>query len=572
MRVFLWIVWVVLLTAAALSLAGLEPLQRVGDPSPVSAVLGIALSLSVFLVLLLSGRGPAARRLVATGVGRRARRQHGDVAVDLWPLLVSRARRGDSFGSPAEVIVDLRGRAAEGGAPSPRWPWEWREFAALARRSEMAILDSLLNRLLVPERSRELASFVGSVHHVIDSFESFAPVAADDAVATHSRLRAEIERFTGSLLLADALGTRLGAATGVRVWHSSRPADGRTIDGFREEHEAGSTAPCSYGVKMANSPGTRLDDFDGTVLAVRAVSTVRDTARGGIQFVLDTDTTCYAATDYAPSRCKHLGQNHLPLPMWTRSSVLRESSAVERGDSELASLVTVTGVLLVRTNDEDPSLCIILMKRPPHVRHGASTLALPGGVVVVGSGEAAQSVDDVGMPDLAAALSREVLEELGVRVDRRDWVIDAVALGNSRSSGEAVAAKADGSAVVTVLMSVVLDMTLADVARAQETQSTADGRYESEGVVGFRLTTDPAATKSDQARQLCTALERMAGTVDQRVLVSSMLLGARYFGDGEMLNVIPVVFGESDTWSRWWGPEHGARRLFDLDELWVTRD
>lgn len=427
-----------------------------------------------------------------------------------------------------------------------------------------------MNRLVLPATSARASERIVDLHDTLESFAALEPVPLAE-VADGRDFATAVSTLTGAVVLLDALATRGGVAAGTHVWHSDEYEGSLDAGGLFEELHIKGAQSCAFEGQFREKESTRADDYDGRILTLRGAALVRDPRRGGVYFLLDTAETCYAATEYASTRCKHLPDAahpgtafrlHEALMLWERDSA----------STALPMLTTSAAVLLDPAGDSDER-ALLVMRRSGRVRHGAGGLAVPGGVMNLGAGPVRGDEDDTGSPRPAAAVARELLEETGLDVAPENWTPLGLVVVNERTRGSATRSGATGQLVATLLYMATLETSIDSVRRARDRLATHAGRYESDSLDVIpmpRPQSQDAAAFEACADSVVITLDRLSTELDQRTLVAALYVAERLYGTPSMMAAFQTTTSTIPWWARPWNGEldsAGPRRLVDPAEL-----
>lgn len=583
----LWFLWVACFVTALLAIAGFDLLHSVGSVDALAGLLGLALTLGVFLVFLLAGRSRAGNAILRSsfassrrgGVGatpsqrslaaaiQRSSMTRDDASYPAW--VVSRAR---SESAPA--VASEGGKVAPDGVAGPgRWPWEWAGVSTWLAASARRVREAPLNRLVLPSTSTELAERLSAVHAVLDKLVRLEPVPTSEM--PENGFAQSVSEITGAVILLDAVGTRGGVASEMHVWHSQRyEPSGANGLGFELTH-AGDGHRCGYEREFRAKPSTRPDDYDGRVLTLRGAALVRDVRRGGVSFLVDTAESCYAATEYSEGRCKHLRDGVHPRTTYARRDDVHLWE--RRAASAALPMLTTSAAVLLDPSDDLGERSLLVMRRSRGVRHGAGGLAIPGGVMNLGIGGVLGDESVAGSPDPVLAVARELREETGVDIPTSAWTPLGLVLVNERTRGSAVTGGASGQLVATAIFMATIDSTLDGIRQARDRHATYAGRYEAESLEAIampRPVADNADAVVNTAASVTAELDRLSGELDQRSIVAALYVAERLYGAPTVLAALTASPFGRPWWARAWaGEAEGAlpRRLVDPEQL-LRRD
>ena len=571
---------ILLLTAASAAFGGAPWWENL---SRVDALLSSLLAVGALGAFFLTG-GRWLSRAVVRAPMRRAWRAEGmprDRALREASIEAVVAHAAGSAVRPGRLLARLA--MIEEAAGPRRWPWasarriSW--FTAVSER----LTDGLIPRLLSPDTSRAVAALCEAAARADDDFLHYRPVpsellartqvmpvrGAGDEAVTGVLFRDVATVLSGALVLADGVQCRGGAVHRLRVWHShaNRPSGtsfgathalgARRVDGDRQE--------CPWGMALATQAKTRAGDFDGRVVELEGVALVQDDRSEGVDILLRTRETCYAATEViaagpaggtADLRCKGLDRESATVrsPRWltlepevdgpasvhSRPDTL-SARRVEVQTSRLGLLTAFAALVLQYPSTTHPGLdrSLVLAQRSALTRNGAGVLSVAGGGVVnlpVGSWPGDEDAD--GFPDLAAGVRREIHEELGLDLAPDQFVPMAAYLMTQRGpvlgSAAPTPGHGTGELVATAAFMVTVDMDFRTLQARRTHASPSKGRYENAGLVSIPVphvaSADPAALASAAVEFVHTLTEGHGARLDQRAYVAALYLAVDAFG------------------------------------------
>lgn len=399
---------------------------------------------------------------------RRARRE----ALRDVQIITENALSGEF--RPGRTLADINQRGSRRAA----WPWDpWRPAGAdkgwdensptrraWYREAASQLENGLIGRLMAPEACRRVAEATRRLALVSQDFahqipakrELAHPLAKEDLPCT---VADAVTVLSGALVLADAAHSRAGAPAACRVWHSAeyRPhttapsPTGRVLTPprYEDRHALGSRhaadSRCEFERVFQGRADFRSGDFDGRLLDLRGVAVVQDERCEGVNLLLSTAETCYAATEVklptVDTRAKGLTaaqarDRHPRFVFATEPQGGTVDSIVTERDDVGACVVPVAAFATAVLHWQDGAStrrAVALTKRSATTRNSAGTTGpLGGGIINLSVGGQPGDEDDDGFPSPGVALLRELTEEIGIDATTAAMHASSVYLLNER--------------------------------------------------------------------------------------------------------------------------------------------
>jgi hypothetical protein len=324
---------------------------------------------------------------------------------------------------------------------------------------------------------------------------------------------------------------------------------------------------------MREQPKTRADDYDGRVLDLRAVATIRDRGSGTVNFVLLTGETCYAATEVSPWACKGLeiDDEDRAVSRWRFDE--RQLIANREGPSgtRLCLVTAFTVIVLEEVVHGKSRNTLVFSRRAAGVRNGNSVITMTGGGVMnLSVGGFAGDEDGLGFPDPALAVQRDLKEELGVDVPKELITPVAIHVSNERGPATTPERKGTGQLVAAAAFVTRLAMGIDELRALRVHASAHNGRYESAELVAVSLPVpEDERGKADRkgadvaARAFARHLHQLSGELDQRAMLSALYVAANTYGARVAVDAFSQV---------WPGPWYEQQWSHDLEVVPVVHN
>jgi len=555
MKAILWIVWIASLVLAVAGLSGLLPQgswlsNEIFLLGNISSLIGIGIFLGSTLVLLLAGSKASARLLVRLVLGTPStvrKAEPNSFESGLKQALL------DSIGNPESHPGTVIARAVACSLCStPVWPWQFNGAVKVVDAFTTKVQRSLVLRLLLPDILRSLTDLLLKTSSFFNEFAVLREVKRSDYVKTGvgedgQQLFSEwVSRKTGALVLADGVHTRSGFPKTIRVLNLGtfrNSSNSGPDDTFVNTH-VGPKASCLAETKMRLQEKTLADDFDGRVLDLLATAVVRDPLRPGVELLMITGETCYAATEVDEKlKCKDLVPNPSHRIGFRHDTELRFNST--RSSEERTCLVTVTALVISEFTDEAGKRhsSIVLLRRPKDyvVRNGSDVSAPPGGVVNIDSANPTQSTST----DLHFAIAQELKEEMGLEFNLNSIDPFGVFVVNERGP------RGRGQIVATAGFLARTPLSVDQIRQKHSGASTNNGKYES---VSYEIIPLPEQKELEtlsederliEAKRFATSFLGFLGVIDQRTAVACLYLAADLFGKSLATKAFDEVWKQS---------------------------
>jgi len=302
-------------------------------------------------------------------------------------------------------------------------------------------------------------------------------------------------------------------------------------------------------------------DFDGRVLDLVGAAAVQDDRTEGVDFLLLTSETCYAATEVALQshsdvRCKGLTKEEAQdrPPSWTFDAGNASVRRAESGAARLALVTAFAMIVLRYPTDAGPRESLVFARRSRRTRNGAGVLSVSGGGVVnLPVGDAEGDEDAQGFPDLAASVCREIKEELGLDVPASSAVPTAAYLLNERGPDVSGNGRGRCQLVATAAFAITVPMTFQELVAGQVHASPSKGAYELVDLVEVAMpspTDRPDAADPTAAAALDFALvlhDLHGGHLDQRAYLAALYAAASRYGQEATVRAFEVAWPDP-----WW--------------------
>ena len=564
----------VVLAALAVAVSFFDDQPAWAQVAQVDSLLSAIVALGVIGAFLAAGGRWLSLQVVRGPMRRAWRRTSPDStasADDVIARVVEVAQSAEP--RPGRLLASV---VAIGEADSRRrWPWEAVNHQRWFREVSSRLSDGLVTRLFAPDSAKAVASLAQAVARSLEDVLHFrvVPLATlrRKRIGQHDVLfRDAATALSGAIVLADAVHGRAGAARGMRVWHStsSRPAGPK----FGDVHALGARAlasnaqECPWGVRLAAQSRSLAGDFDGRVLDLDGVAVVQDDRAEGVDFLLLTRETCYAATEVIAAgedlRCKGLTESESQdrPPAW---SIDHSQTIARRTDPQRSRLCLVTAfanVVLHYPTDGGTRHSLVFSRRSRQTRNGAGVLSVAGGGVVnLPVGDSPGDEDADGFPDLAVSVCRELKEELGLDVPPAQAVPTAVYLLNERGPNLDSSGKGRGQLVATAAFTITVPRSFRELCATQVYASPSKGAYELVELVEVPLPSladfpdaqDPARAAADCFTG--TLHDAHGGVLDQRAYLAALYASAERYGMAATVAAFVHAWGGC-WWAQPWDP------------------
>lgn len=592
MRSFLVVFWLLAIGLAVLEFTGHA--TWLGKFSSVPGILSFTLTLVAMVPLLVSGFDWFSRALLRMPL-RRARRQswrtstlnhefdNEAIYAALSRLVIASSRDGHATAGAvlAEGLKDA-------GRGVPSWPTDFPWLRDWFNRSAQAIEDSLIIRILIPERARSMTSLVRELD--VTQHDFLQQRTVERAVLTHAPVPGPtsslfsdfVTDFSGAIILIDAVQTRAGTSHGIRVWHTNRyspetNAPGEVPATFASTHDtshdhigAAQTFPCQWGDELRSRSSARVGDTDGRLLELVGAALTVDPRSGDVNFMLATNETCYAATEVSRFACKgdlHRLQDASHDAPWERSRTLMRVQKKLSPNGRVNMLSVLCAVLLhSESGNSAPHRSLLLAERSSAVQHADGVLSIVGGVLTLPQGGGPGDIDDQGFASPQHAISREMREELGISLPPADFTPTVVYTYNQRSRPDGRPPR--GQLLSTVAFTVQLRMTLNEVKAARASASSVSGRYEFSDLDELELPYPdqlPAAAGLPRDQQLKIAAQDVAARaltraqrLDQASFVAILYACAEAYTYTNTIEAFNTVWKQPWSDLAWFGEQDAA--------------
>lgn len=554
MRIALVVLWIIVVALAITEylIGG----RWLGEISRIPAIVSFILTIVVFVPFLASGFDWFSRLLLRMPLARGWRHERGRIAPaektgahELYVALrtsITRSREQD-LATAGRLFAEATGARASHRA---HWPWESPWVGDWLRVSAQSIEDSLLLRILIPERSKSTAALMRSMSADHGWFSGLRPAPLEilrrgggEGARSDGLFMDYVTRFTGAVVLADAIQTRTGLAANAKVWHADCyvPSITNPLESFEDSHgevagglDRDGRVECRWGATLHRDPRTRIGDYDGRVLNITGVALGSDPSTGELNFILTSRDTCYAATERSPQACKGaletLRDAAYDAP-WIRDRRTLTTTRDGRGHARLNMLTVFATLIVTPTIESGGPRSIVLSERASSLRNGPGVVSVVGGVMNLPNRTATGDIDDKGFADPRRAIAREVHEELGLEIDQDQLAPTSVFTYNQRSPGRS----ARGQVLTSISFTATLRTSLEALERQRLSQSKANGRYELDRLMCIELPyPDEELDRPEALQTAASALAKssrgLAPRLDQAAMLAILYASAESYG------------------------------------------
>jgi ADP-ribose pyrophosphatase YjhB (NUDIX family) len=540
MKVLVWVFWLATLVLTLIAVSGVLPAtswltQELYLLSTISSLVGVLLFLGSTLVILLVGSKASSKLVVRSVLGRpinTRRLGSNSLAVGMREAFIQSLE--DPRSNPNSILAIA---VSESGCQTPVWPWDLSSVAAVVSDYQSRVQRSLVLRLLLPDIGKALANNIEQTLSFLEELAALGEVEKEEFLKTGigkngQKLFSEwVSSKTGALVLADGAHTRAGYPKNIRVLNLGNFRNSTSYspkETYFSTH-VGPLARCDAGAKMREQSKTLADDYDGRVLDLVATAVVRNPLRSGVELLMITGESCYAATEVDPDlRCKDLTAGVELGIGFSNSKGLKFEASSSR--NRRTCLVTVTALVISESVSPGGSTQsnIILLRRPKEfvVRNGSDVSAPPGGVVNISS----DSKNANPTPDLHEAIREELQEEMGLELQAKSIAPFGVFIVNERGP------KGRSQLVATAGFIARTSMSVDEIRSKHSEASNHEGKYESISydVIPLpeprQLETLSEDEKGQEAEKFALAILEFANVIDQTTVVATMYLSAELFG------------------------------------------
>lgn len=581
-RLLLLISGVLIVLALALVSRVLGSDSAWNDISRVETVLSALLALGALGAFFVAGGRWVSRAVVRAPMKRAWRANGGGSSSKVRDEMIDAVLTESETSTPRAGRLLARLVMIESSHAHREWPWAstrqrprtW--FQDLARR----LSNGLAPRIFAPDTAAavgRLAEAAGRAEEDLLFYRVMDRELLGRKVVTAAGVRGPLFRdvatiLSGALVLADGVQTRSGALHRVRLWHSL--ANPHTEQTFGQTHALGPRRleerleACPWGTALAGQDRTRAGDFDGRVIDLQGVALVQDERFEGVDVLLRTGETCYAATEAARDvingrgdvRCKGLDTIAAATrrPTWHLDPQSTSASRDAPEETRLCLLTAFTSLVINYRVGGAPRSSFILTQRSGVTRNGAGLLSVAGGGVVnLPIGNWPGDEDEHGFPDLVGGVRRELEEELGLELSADRFVPRAIMVmsqhGPISAGSPTIPGVGRGELVATADFIATIDLDFAELKARRMHASPSKGRYESADLVEIPIppVTDELSPVEAAARFAAELVDGHGQRIDQRSYLAGLYLAADVYGPEAAI----AAFRTRLWWGLPWHPD-----------------